>query len=1048
MKIKLKFLLVFLLISLIPLILVFLISIYSFQKELEDSIATHYIDLAKEKANSIDFIIRNRVSEVKRLVAMPVIKSAILESNLTYIGKSDKEITDTINKIDKEWIESKGTTEVANQILNSNVSLFLKEYQDEDPKKYGDIFATDVKGATVSMTKVLTDYYQADEGWWKHSFDKGRGKVFIDHRGYDVSVGALVLGIVVPVKDNGGVIGILKINYKIREIMDVVSAVHVGETSESFLLTSQGKMVAYSGGFPREEPTEPEKALLNKEAAGWNEDIHRGRKTIEVFSPIGSELFTRVPSPGAIKGISGERWEPSKWYIFLEIEQDEAFAPIKMVKNIFVGVVFLVATIVILLAFFIARSIANPIERLARGADIIGKGNLEHKIDIKTKDELGDLAASFNKMTEDLQETTVSRDLLLKEVEERKQAEEELKNSEKKYHSLFENMLDGFAYCKMLFDDDGTPVDFIYLDINDAFEHLTGLKRENVVGKRVTEAIPTIKETHQELFDIYGRVAMTGKSTKFEIYFKPLEIWLHISVYSQKKGHFVAIFDNITERKEAENLIKESEEKFRKISSSAADAMLMMDNDGNISFWNEAAQKIFSYTAKDAIGKELAATICPECYRDAHRKGFHKFRETGKGPLIGKTLELVAVRRDGSEFPIELSIAAVKLKDKWNAIGIIRDITERKATDEKIKHHIEQLAALRSIDKAIAGSLDLSITLDIIIEQTISLLNVDAANILLYKPHLETLEYAAGRGFNTQALQYTKLKIGDSHAGQAALEQRVVHTTDLRANREGFKRSKHLAEEGFISYYGAPLIAKGVIKGVLEVFNRNVRDREQEWVDFLESLAGQAAIAIDSATLFDNLQRANIDLILSYDETIEGWSRALDLRDKETEGHSQRVTELTLRIAQAMGISETEQAHMRRGALLHDIGKMGIPDNILLKPGPLDDEEWEIMRRHPILAHELLFPAKHLRPALDIPYCHHEKWDGTGYPQGLKGEQIPLAARIFAVIDIYDALCSERPYRPAWPKEKALEEICSLAGRHLDPKVVEVFLKMDKEAAI
>jgi HD-GYP domain-containing protein (c-di-GMP phosphodiesterase class II) len=149
-----------------------------------------------------------------------------------------------------------------------------------------------------------------------------------------------------------------------------------------------------------------------------------------------------------------------------------------------------------------------------------------------------------------------------------------------------------------------------------------------------------------------------------------------------------------------------------------------------------------------------------------------------------------------------------------------------------------------------------------------------------------------------------------------------------------------------------------------------------------------------------------------------------------------------------MGVSDEKQVHIRRGALLHDIGKMGVSDKILLKPGKLDDEEWVIMQRHPQLAHDLLFPVEYLRPALDIPYCHHEKWDGTGYPRGLKGEQIPFAARIFAVVDIYDALRSDRPYRPAWSKEKVLEHISSLAGSHLDPKVVEVFLEMDKDTAI
>jgi HD-GYP domain-containing protein (c-di-GMP phosphodiesterase class II) len=184
------------------------------------------------------------------------------------------------------------------------------------------------------------------------------------------------------------------------------------------------------------------------------------------------------------------------------------------------------------------------------------------------------------------------------------------------------------------------------------------------------------------------------------------------------------------------------------------------------------------------------------------------------------------------------------------------------------------------------------------------------------------------------------------------------------------------------------------------------------------------------------------ELVLAYDTTIEGWSRALDYRDKETEGHSQRVTEITLQIARATGTGEEELIHLRRGALLHDIGKMGIPDNILLKPGKLTDEEWVVMKRHPEIAYELLSPIVFLRPALDIPHCHHEKWDGTGYPRGLRGEQIPLAARIFALVDVWDALRSDRPYRPAWPEERVFEHIRMSAGSHFDPEVVELFLKV------
>jgi putative nucleotidyltransferase with HDIG domain len=253
-----------------------------------------------------------------------------------------------------------------------------------------------------------------------------------------------------------------------------------------------------------------------------------------------------------------------------------------------------------------------------------------------------------------------------------------------------------------------------------------------------------------------------------------------------------------------------------------------------------------------------------------------------------------------------------------------------------------------------------------------------------------------------------------------------------------------IVAEHIVSYIGVPLLAKGQLVGVLEVLQRSQLSPKLEWLDFLEALAGQAAIAIDSAQLFDGLQRSNADLQIAYDATIEGWSRALDLRDKETEGHSQRVTDLTERLAVSMGTSQEHLVDIRRGALLHDIGKMGVPDRILLKPGPLSADEWVIMRQHPDFAYEMLSPILYLRPALPIPYCHHEKWDGTGYPRGLKGEQIPLAARMFAVVDVWDALRSDRPYRPSWPAEKVREHIREQSGSHFDPAVVAAFLPMQE----
>jgi len=252
-------------------------------------------------------------------------------------------------------------------------------------------------------------------------------------------------------------------------------------------------------------------------------------------------------------------------------------------------------------------------------------------------------------------------------------------------------------------------------------------------------------------------------------------------------------------------------------------------------------------------------------------------------------------------------------------------------------------------------------------------------------------------------------------------------------------RAKSLEAESFVTYCAVPLITKGKVKGVLEVFLRAAIEPDQDWLDFLNTLSEQAALAIDNHELFDGMQRSNDELRLAYDTTIEGWSHALDLRDRETEGHTQRVKEMTLKLAHAAGIPDDQIIQIQRGILLHDIGKLGVPDQILLKPGELTEEEWGIMRRHPVYAYELISPIEFLRPALDIPYCHHERWDGTGYPRGLKGEQIPLAARLFSVVDVWDALSSDRPYRKKWPKEKVADYIRSLSGTHFDPHAVELF---------
>ena len=383
----------------------------------------------------------------------------------------------------------------------------------------------------------------------------------------------------------------------------------------------------------------------------------------------------------------------------------------------------------------------------------------------------------------------------------------------------------------------------------------------------------------------------------------------------------------------------------------------------------------------------------------------------------------------------------VALPNKQTAM-FVRDITVYKQAELKFRRQLDRMAALRSIDLAIASSLDLNLTLSMFLSQVKVQLGIDAAAILLLNPENQCLEFSAGLGFQNPAHQQMSVRMGEGYAGAAALRREIVHRENLSMRNTDFLRYPSFSREAFVEYYAVPLLAKGRVLGVLEIFQRSSIKADPDWLDFLEMLGGQAAIAIDNAILFNNVERSNTQLTLAYDATIEGWSRALDLRDKNSEGHAQRVTELAVRLARRMGLDELSIIHIRRGAVLHDIGKISIPDHILFKPGPLDELEWNIMRGHPSTAAQLLAPIPYLSPALSIPHYHHEKWDGSGYPLGLQGEHIPLPARLFAVVDVFDALTSDRPYRKAWRRQAALDYIRDQSGKHFDPKVVEIFFSM------
>jgi len=362
---------------------------------------------------------------------------------------------------------------------------------------------------------------------------------------------------------------------------------------------------------------------------------------------------------------------------------------------------------------------------------------------------------------------------------------------------------------------------------------------------------------------------------------------------------------------------------------------------------------------------------------------------------------------------------------------------------EESSGRLKRITALRNIDIAIAGSLDLRVVSRVALDEIVHQLKIDAACILKMDPYTMTLHYSDGRGFHTKIIERTQVSMKEGTAGRIAQERKVIHIPDLsQVDKKLFSRQELIMAEGFVSYYGVPLTTKRRLLGVLEIYHRSPHEENKEWEDFLITLAGQVAIALDNANLVDELRYQHMELLKAYDETIEGWGTALSLKEEETAEHSQRVTEMTVNIARDMGMRNEDLIATKRGAILHDIGKIGVPDPILLKPGKLTAKEWEIMKKHPYYAFIMLAPITYLGRAVDIPYCHHEKWDGTGYPRGLKGKEIPLSARIFAVVDVWDALTSDRPYRKAWPREKVIEHIRNQSGKHFDPEVVECFIKI------
>jgi len=548
MFIKHRIYLTLLLLSLLPLLLVTALTEQMSERALKESIEHNFQKLVHEKADSIGRHLDERINETRMLATHPTIIAALQEANSHYRGQDKHRVMDEIDRLDKAWIDSKGATDKADQLMTNDTSHLLTTIQARKPESYGEIFLTDRLGASVASTKRLSDYYQADEYWWQAGSQYMQKGAFLDDRGFDASVGAIVIGVVVPVVDSGEMIGVLKINFRVRSIINIISDQEgIDPGHELLLVRSDGSIITSSDESHPKMLNENEIAIIKSKEIGHWEGMRHGKALLSAYYPMKHTFSTRLTT-GAIKGVTGETTQIKRWYVIYEVDQEIAFAALNDLAVIAIILAIMALTLSGLSGFLLSRAITRPLSILKSGITIIGGGDLKHRITLAARDEFSSLAHSFNKMALRLQEANSSRD---------------------------ENAL-----------------------------------------------------------------------------------------------------------------------KLLSITDAAYDAIIVAGNDGNIVFWNKAAEKLFGFQEADTIGHPLTELIIPEKQREKHRKGFEKFSCTGVGAVLGTTIELMALHKDGHEFLVELSLSPLKLKGKWHAVGILRDITERKQAEAAIldsKHKLKEL---------------------------------------------------------------------------------------------------------------------------------------------------------------------------------------------------------------------------------------------------------------------------------------------------------------------------------------------------------------------
>jgi signal transduction histidine kinase len=420
----------FLVIAMIPSGLIGLMAVEVAVDSMEEAIGADLQGIAHARAQAIGEILHAHVEEARVLAAYPEVVEAVAAANARYVSQGEEQARAGIRLLDEQWRSADRRSPRADEVHDHPLAHHLRSYQERGPERYGEIFVTDRLGAAVAMTGRLSDYDQSDEMWWSVPFAQGTGGLFIDDRGVDSSVDALIAGVVVPVVDQGLVVGVVKINYRVQSILALVEP-YAHDISDRVMLV-RGDGVEVADSWPDGDGlavAQPDVVLDRLQSGGWSRSRRGPASTLLAFARVVTPVYTRVPTEGAIKGVSGERWERLGWSLLVEADQDVVLAPIRALRRQILLLLALALVVVVLAARRLSSSISGPINQLSTGAEIVGAGDLDHRVGIERGDEIGVLSAAFDAMTRRLQTTLASRDLLDLEVGERKRVEEELRRT-------------------------------------------------------------------------------------------------------------------------------------------------------------------------------------------------------------------------------------------------------------------------------------------------------------------------------------------------------------------------------------------------------------------------------------------------------------------------------------------------------------------------------------------------------------------------------------------------------------------------------------------